>query len=120
MKKQFGQFFTTNSDYILQGFEEFVKNKEVTDPFAGNQDLIKWVRKNDCMKAIGFDCDKKYVDNRNVRNNDLINFPRNINLFVLIRHIYIKTKRTKKPKKDFFLVHIQILKIYIRFPYFQF
>ena len=51
MKKQFGQFFTTNSDYILRGFEEFVRNKEITDPFAGNQDLIKWVRKNDCKKA---------------------------------------------------------------------
>ena len=41
MEKQFGQFFTTNSDYILQGFEGFVKNKEILDPFAGNQDLIK-------------------------------------------------------------------------------
>jgi len=36
MKKQLGQFFTTNSDYILRGFEKFVKNKEITDPFAGN------------------------------------------------------------------------------------
>jgi len=52
MKKQFGQFFTTNSDYILQGLEEFVKNKEITDPFAGNQDLIKWVRKNGCKKSL--------------------------------------------------------------------
>ena len=52
MKKQFGQFFTTNSDYILQGFEEFVKKKEITDPFAGNQDLIKWVRKNGCKKSL--------------------------------------------------------------------
>jgi hypothetical protein len=61
MKRQFGQFFTTNSDYILQGFEGFVKNKEVTDPFAGNQDLIKWVHKNDCKKTVGFDCDKKLI-----------------------------------------------------------
>ena len=70
MKKQFGQFFTTNSDYILQGFEGFMKNKEVTDPFAGNQDLINWSRKNNCKKAVGFDCDKKYVDEKNVFYNN--------------------------------------------------
>jgi len=34
-KSQLGQFFTTNSDYIFQGLEGFVKNKEITDPFAG-------------------------------------------------------------------------------------
>ncbi len=45
-KKQLGQFFTTNSDYILQRFEKFVKDKNVVDPFAGNQDLINWSRKN--------------------------------------------------------------------------
>ena len=39
-KRNLGQFFTTNSDYILQGFSAFVKNKEVTDPFAGNRDLL--------------------------------------------------------------------------------
>jgi len=70
MKKQFGQFFTTNSDYILQGLEGFLKNKEVIDPFAGNQDLINWSRKNNCKKAVGFDCDKKYVDEKNVFYNN--------------------------------------------------
>ena len=65
-KRQFGQFFTTNSDYILQGLEKFVKDKEVVDPFAGNQDLINWSRKNNCKKASGFDCDKKYIDKKDV------------------------------------------------------
>ena len=31
MKNQLGQFFTTNSDYILQGFEKFVESKEDVD-----------------------------------------------------------------------------------------
>jgi hypothetical protein len=70
VKKQFGQFFTTNSDYILQGLEGFVKNKEITDPFAGHQDLIKWVSKNGCKKVVGFDCDRNYVDGKNVLIND--------------------------------------------------
>ena len=102
MKRQFGQFFTTNSDYILQGFEGFVKNKEVTDPFAGNQDLIKWVRKNGCQKAVGFDCDKKYVDDKNVLNNDSINSPQKYK-FVCTNPPYLhKNKADQKTKERFF------------------
>ena len=51
-KQRLGQFFTTNSDYILQGLEGFVKDKEIINPFAGNQDLISWSHKNKCKKAI--------------------------------------------------------------------
>jgi len=102
MKKQFGQFFTTNSDYILRGFEEFVKNKEIIDPFAGNQDLIKWVRKNGCKKAVGFDCDKKYVDDKNVFNNDSINSPQKYK-FVCTNPPYLhKNKADQKTKEKFF------------------
>jgi len=69
-KKQFGQFFTTNSDYIIQGFEDFVKDKIVSDPFAGNQDLMEWAKKHNAKKVVGFDCDKNYVDNKKVFLND--------------------------------------------------
>ena len=102
MKKQFGQFFTTNSDYILQGLEGFLKNKEVIDPFAGNQDLINWSRKNNCKKAVGFDCDKKYVDNRNVFYNDSINLPQKYK-FVCTNPPYLhKNKADQKTKERFF------------------
>jgi len=102
MKKQFGQFFTTNSDYILQGFEEFVKNKEITDPFAGNQDLIKWVRKNGCKKVVGFDCDKNYIDGKNVLDNDSINFPQKYK-FICTNPPYLhKNKADRKTKERFF------------------
>jgi len=69
-KTQLGQFFTTNSDYILQELERFVKNKNITDPFAGNQDLFSWAKKNECKKITGFDCDKNYVDDKKVFLND--------------------------------------------------
>ena len=75
-KAQLGQFFTTNSDHILQGFEKFVSNKEIIDPFAGNQDLFIWAEKNNCKKIMGFDCDKNYVDNKKVYYNDSINSPK--------------------------------------------
>ena len=102
MKQQFGQFFTTNSDYILQGFERFAKNKEITDPFAGNQDLIKWSHKNSCKKAVGFDCDKRYVDEKIVFYNDSINFPPKYK-FVCTNPPYLhKNKADKKTKAKFF------------------
>ncbi len=102
MKQQFGQFFTTNSDFILQGLEEFIKNQEVIDPFAGNQDLLTWARKNNATKVIGFDCDKKYVDRRNVFYNDSINSPREYK-FICTNPPYLhKNKADKKTKERFF------------------
>lgn len=101
-KNQLGQFFTTNSDYILQGFEEFVKNKEITDPFAGNQDLFVWAKKNNSKNIIGFDCDKSFVDNKKVFYNDFINFPKKYK-FVLTNPPYLhKNKADKKTKDNFF------------------
>lgn len=102
MKKQLGQFFTTNSDYILQGFEEFVKNKEVIDPFAGNQDLINWSIENNCKKIVGFDCDKKYVDNKSVFYKDSINSFQKYK-FVFTNPPYLhKNKADREIKERFF------------------
>ena len=102
MKTQLGQFFTTNSDYILRGFEEFVKNKEIIDPFAGNQDLFKWAEKNNCKKITGFDCDKKYVDSKKVFYNDSLNNLKKYK-FVCTNPPYLhKNKADKKTKERFF------------------
>jgi hypothetical protein len=102
MKRQFGQFFTTNSDYILQGLEKFVKNKEIVDPFAGNQDLINWSRKNNCKEAVGFDCDREYVDNKSVFYNDSINCSKEYK-FVCTNPPYLhKNKADQKIKEGFF------------------
>lgn len=101
-KKQLGQFFTVNSDYIMQDFEEFVKGKEVYDPFAGNQDLMRWAEKNGAKKVIGFDYDRKYVDNKQVFFNNSIKTPRKYK-FVCTNPPYLhKNKADKKIKDDFF------------------
>jgi len=102
MKKQLGQFFTTNSSYILQGFKEHIKGKVVYDPFAGNQDLIEWATQNGCKKVVGFDCDKKYVDNKKVFLNDSVNNPKEYK-FVCTNPPYLhKNKADKKTKEQFF------------------
>lgn len=102
MNKQLGQFFTTNSAYILQGLECFVVGKDVSDPFAGNKDLIKWAKANNCKGIIGFDCDEKYVDNKIVFLRDSINRPDNYK-FVCTNPPYLhKNKANQEIKKIFF------------------
>jgi len=102
-KKDLGQFFTTNSDYILQGLGGFIKNKIITDPFAGNQDLFFWAKKNNCKVITGFDYDRKYIDNKKVFFNDSLNSPKKYK-FVLTNPPYLhKNKASKKLKEKFFI-----------------
>ncbi|MFA4975265.1 MAG: N-6 DNA methylase [Candidatus Paceibacterota bacterium] len=97
-KKQLGQFFTTNSDYILQGFEKFIKGKNITDPFAGSQDLMKWAKKHETKSVIGFDVDKQLVDKKEVFFNDSLNNPREYD-FVITNPPYLhKNKADSKTK----------------------
>ena len=101
-KKQNGQFFTKNSDYILNGFDLFVKNKEIIDPFAGNGDLIKWAEKKHAKKVTGFDIDYKYINNKKVFFGDSIINSQKYS-FVLTNPPYLhKNKANKEIKDDYF------------------
>jgi hypothetical protein len=72
------------------------------DPFAGNQDLIKWAINNNCQSAQGFDYDQKWVDNKNVFFNDSLNNPQEYQ-FVCTNPPYLhKNKATKTIKETFF------------------
>lgn len=102
VKKQLGQFFTTNADYILQGLEDFVNGKEVIDPFAGNGDLLGWSLKNNAKKVIGFDYDKKLVDSKKVFFKNSLNNPGKYQ-FVIANPPYLhKNKANQEIKKKFF------------------
>ncbi len=74
-KQQFGQFFTTNTDYILAGFADFVCGKCVTDPFAGQGDLLFWAKKNGAESVRGYDIDNNLIDNELVFFNDSLRTP---------------------------------------------
>jgi hypothetical protein len=76
IKKDLGQFFTTNSDYILNGFEDFVRGKEILDPFAGSGDLLKWAAKNGAKSIYGLDIDPKLTNNIIKLNDSLETIPR--------------------------------------------
>ncbi|MDR1830960.1 MAG: hypothetical protein LBQ76_09345, partial [Candidatus Fibromonas sp.] len=57
-KQQFGQFYTKNTDYILQGLNKFIIDKNITDPFAGAGDLLKWAKAGRASSVIGYDIDR--------------------------------------------------------------
>ncbi len=106
-KRQFGQFFTTNSEYILQNLGKYIKNKEIVDPFAGNGDLMEWAKKNGAKKIKGFDIDKKLVNKKSIFYNDAILNPKRYK-FVLTNPPYLNInkadeviKRKYFNKKDY-------------------
>lgn len=75
-KKDLGQFFTTNSDHILQGFEDTVKGKVVMDPFAGGGDLLQWAERHGAIGSSGLDIDPKLVSATISLNDSLVAIPK--------------------------------------------
>lgn len=57
-KKTLGQHNTENVDYILRGFESFIHNKEIIDPFCGDFHLLDWAITNGAKGVIGIDVDE--------------------------------------------------------------
>lgn len=54
-KQKLGQYFTTNANLILEGYEHVVFQKNVIDPFAGGEDLLKWGISNGATSTVGYD-----------------------------------------------------------------
>ena len=101
-KKQLGQFFTKNSDYILNGLGKFIKGKDVTDPFAGSGDLILWAKSNGATNMKGYDVDKKRANNKDIFYRDSIKSPQRYR-FVLTNPPYLNVnKADRKVKEDYF------------------
>jgi hypothetical protein len=58
-KKNKGQFYTTNNDYILDGLSIPNDIKDIIEPFAGKGDLIEWVLKQDKKNILAYDIEPK-------------------------------------------------------------
>jgi 16S rRNA G966 N2-methylase RsmD len=86
----------------LSGLENFIKNKNVVDPFAGGGDLIVWAKKNGAKKVVGYDIDDKCVDNKTIFLNDSIHNPKKYD-FVITNPPYLNVnKADKKTKEKYF------------------
>jgi len=98
-KRQLGQFFTTNSDYILGGFSKLISGKKVSDPFAGSGELVDWAKKNNAKSATGFDVDDFYTNNKTIFKNDSINNPKKYD-FVLTNPPYLHKNKADENIKE--------------------
>ncbi len=98
-KRQLGQFFTVNSDYILSGFSPRVKGKKIVDPFAGSGDLLKWAHKHGAASVKGFDVDRQYVDGKTVFLRDSLKANEEYD-FVLTNPPYLNVNKAAPAMKE--------------------
>jgi hypothetical protein len=99
LKKSLGQFYTTNSEYILQNLK-LPDNIQVVEPFVGQGDLVRWVEKNVNYESIEtYDLDPKIKCDNVV---DTIKFPPIYeNKFVITNPPYLaKNKNNNKELYD--------------------
>jgi len=87
-KKNLGQFFTTNSDKILQGFENYIQEKNICDPFSGAGDLLNWAKRHGAASVAGYDIDPHYADGAIIRLGDSLREARSYE-FVLTNPPYL-------------------------------
>jgi hypothetical protein len=97
-KKELGQFFTTNSEKILQGFEDTVKGKIVMDPFAGGGDLLKWAEMHGAIHVSGLDIDPSLVGNNIKLNDSLVAIPHAS--FIITNPPWLASNKMRKSQKD--------------------
>ena len=93
-KQQLGQFYTKNTCYILQGLDKFIKGKNITDPFAGAGDLLKWAKAGKASSVIGYDIDKTKSDNTLIFYNDSLQNPKKYE-FILTNPPYLYQNKMK-------------------------
>ncbi len=93
-KQQLGQFYTKNTDYILLGMDRFIKNKSITDPFAGAGDLLKWAKAGGAGSVAGYDIDKTRSGNALIFYNDSLQNPKTYE-FILTNPPYLYQNKMK-------------------------
>jgi hypothetical protein len=99
-KKDRGQFYTTNSSYILDGFPLPPSDiRCIVEPFAGKGDLIEWVKQAGCTAAIeAFDIEPKY---QGVQKQDTLSTPPDYNnAWIITNPPYLA--RNKSDKKEIY------------------
>jgi hypothetical protein len=111
-KKKLGQFYTTNYDYILQNLNIPNKTKTIIEPFAGNGDLLSFLKKKYKIECYDIDSKKEFI----IQKDTLLNPPEFNNKFVLTNPPYLarnknsdKTIYDKYKQNDLYKCFISIL-----------
>jgi len=99
-KKNKGQYYTTNSNYILDGFNiPFNEINNIIEPFAGQGDLIKWIKTyNNDIPITAYDIEPKcdYI----IKQDTLLNPPDYNNSFIITNPPFLA--RNKSNNKEIY------------------
>lgn len=87
-KKKYGQYYTTNCDYILKDFV-VPKKAKLIEPFVGQGDLVKWSKRNDWEL---YDLDPKI---NAITQNTLLNPPEYHDKFVITNPPFLAKNKNK-------------------------
>jgi hypothetical protein len=97
-KKELGQFYTTNQEYILQGF--FIPNHitSIIEPFAGNGNLINFIEKEENKNKIKYNIELYDIEPKKnfiIQQNTIINPPNYTNKFIITNPPYLARNKSK-------------------------
>ena len=97
-KQKLGQFYTTNYDYILQNLYIPENITKIIEPFAGNGDLLNFIKNKDNYKIECYDIEPKkdYI----IKKNTILDPPDINNSFILTNPPYLA--RNKSTDKELF------------------
>lgn len=94
-KKEYGQFYTTNTKYIINNLIDIIpENSIVIDPYVGNGDLIDYLLNNKKNISIEqYDIDPKI--NNTIKQDTLLNPPDYNNKWILTNPPYLARNKNK-------------------------
>jgi hypothetical protein len=97
-KKKYGQFMTTNYEYILQNMKIPDNISNIIEPFAGNGDLLNFIKNKNKYKITCFDIEPKkdFIEKRNT----ILNPPSYQDTFIITNPPYLA--RNKSNDKELF------------------
>jgi hypothetical protein len=92
-KSKLGQFYTTNYEYIFQNMYIPIEVKKIIEPFAGNCDLIKFIKNPENYKIELYDIDTN--NNKIIKQDTLNNPPDYNNKFIITNPPYLARNKNE-------------------------
>jgi hypothetical protein len=100
-KKALGQFYTTNNEYILQNMKIPDDIIDIIEPFAGNGDLVNFIKNTENLKNIKYNIDCYDIEPKKdyIIKRDTINEPPDYNnKYVITNPPYLARNKSADKK----------------------
>lgn len=99
-KKELGQFYTTNYEYILSNMKLPNNITTIIEPFVGKGDLLKFVKDLDKYNLEIYDIDPKYPNT--IKRDTLLDPPDYTDKFILTNSPFLARNKSKGKNKDLY------------------